>query len=359
MEALRRPKFIITYNGKDITSDLSNTLMSVSYSDKTEGESDEITINLEDTDGLWRGAWYPTKGDKLGLQFGYADTGLVDGGQFEVDEIELQGPPDTVSIRGIATGISKAVRTKNSKAYEKQTLKQIAETIASKHGMSVTGEIDAVTFTRVTQNRENDLSFLKRISEEYGHVFAIRDSKLVFSRLYDLEKGKPVLAIDRTDLLSYSIRDKTSNTFKKAVVKYHDPTDKTVKEFEESSNTNADGAAIEDTTADDTIEVRTKAENTNQAQLKAKAAMYRANSRQKEGSITVIGNPLLLAGNNIELTGLGTISGKYHIMESTHSIDGSGGYVTNLNLKLVGFIQKEKQKSTRPRKDTSTYRVIS
>ena len=359
MEALRRPKFKILYNGKDITSDLSNNLIAVTYTDKTENESDEISITLEDTDANWRGPWYPQKGDKIGLQFGYEDSGLVDGGTFEVDEIELQGPPDTVSIMGLATGIKKAVRTKNSKAFEKVTLKQIAQEIASKHGMTVSGTIDSVQFTRVTQNREEDLAFLRRISEEYGHVFAIRDTQLVFTRLYDLEKGSAVFSLDRSDLLNYSFRDKTSNTFSKAKVKYHDPTDKEVKEYNQDSNVNADGATITDTTAADTLEVRTKAENKQQAELKAKAAMYRANSRQKEGNVTVQGNPLLLAGNNIELTGLGTISGKYHIMESTHSIDASGGYTTSLSLKLVGYIEAVKQKSTKPRKNNKSYRVIS
>lgn len=359
MEAVRRPKFLITYNGKDITTDLANNLLSVTYTDKTENESDEITISLEDKDGNWIGPWYPAKGDKIGLQFGYQDTGLVDGGQFEVDEVTMSGPPDTVSILGLATGIKKAVRTKNSKAYEKVTLKQIATEIASKHGMTVTGTIDNVQFTRVTQNREEDLAFLRRISDEYGHVFAIRDSKLVFTRIYDLEKGEPVFSIDRTDLLNYDLRDKTSNTFKKAKVSYHDPKDKEVKEFEQTENTNADGATVTDTTAEDSLEVRTKAENKQQAELKAKAAMYRANSKQKEGSITVQGNPLLLAGNNIELTGMGAMSGKYHIMESTHSIDSSGGYTTSLSLKLVGYIEAVKQKSTKPRSTNTTYRVIS
>lgn len=359
MEALKQPRFVITYNGKDITSDLSKNVLAVTYTDKTENESDEISITLEDTDGNWRGPWYPQKGDKIQLEFGYADTALINGGTFEVDEVEMQGPPDTVEIRGIATGIKKAVRTKNSKAYETRTLKQIADEIAGKHGMTVTGEIDAVTFTRVTQNREHDLEFLRRISDEYGHAFAIRDSQLVFTRLYDIEKREPVFSIDRTDLLSYSMRDKTSNTFKKAVVKYHDPADKELKQFEQTENVNADGDAITDTTAEDTLEVRTKAETPQQAELKAKAAMYRANSTQQEGTLAVIGNPILVAGNNIELTGMGTLSGKFHIVESSHSFDGSGGYTTGLSVKRVGYVEKVKQKSTKPRRDNSKYRVIS
>lgn len=359
MEAVRRPQFVVKYNGKDITSDVSSGLLSVEYTDKTEGESDELQIQVEDTDGLWRGEWYPTKGDKLTLEFGYEDTALISAGDFDIDEIEMQGAPDTVSIRGIAAGIKKAVRTKTSQAYENQTLKQVAQTIASKHGMTVQGEIENVRFTRITQNQEHDLEFLRRISEEYGHIFSVRDNKLIFTKIYDIEKGKPVVSIDRTDLLTYSMRDKTSQVFKNAQVKYHDPSDKQVKEFKTTSNTNADGVAISDTTQEDTLEIRTKAENKQQAELKAKAALYRHNSKQQEGTLVLIGNPLMVAGNNIELTGMGALSGKFHITESRHRIDKGAGYTTEVQVKRVGYVEKVKQKSTRKKPNNTKYRVVS
>ena len=50
-------------------------------------------------------------------------------GVFEIDEINLSGPPDVVTIRGMATGIVNSLRTKKSDAHESKTLKQIAEKV--------------------------------------------------------------------------------------------------------------------------------------------------------------------------------------------------------------------------------------
>jgi len=346
--------FVLVYNSKDITKDITKNLISVSFSDKTEKESDELDITVEDVAGNWKDAWYPQKGDLVTLQYGYKNSGLVTAGTFQVDECGASGPPDVFSIRGLAAGITKEMRTRTSKGYEKQSLRQIAGTIASKHGMTVTGSIDDVT-----QNRETDLGFLRRISEDYGHVFSVRDNQLVFSQMYELEKGEAVVSIDRTDLKDYDFKDKTSSTFKGAKVKYKEPKTGKVVEATLDSNVNAEGQEITDTTTEDTLEIRAKAENTKQAELQAKAGLYRSNSIQKEGHITVIGNPLLVAGNNIEVTGMGEFSGKYHIISSTHTFDKGAGYTTSIEIKLVGYIDKVKNKSTRVRKPNFHYEVIN
>ena len=99
------PQARILYGQKDISSDISPYLISVSYTDRLSGESDELELRLEDTDGRWRGDWYPGKGDALTVSIGYAGQELVSCGSFEIDEIELSFPPDEVSIRALATGI--------------------------------------------------------------------------------------------------------------------------------------------------------------------------------------------------------------------------------------------------------------
>ncbi len=346
---VRQPIFKVEYAGKDITSDVSSNLISVTYTDHAEGESDEIEIQLEDSEGLWRGDWYPTKGEKITLSIGY-DNQLMPCGTFEVDEIELSGPPDTLCIRGLAAPIKGALRTKNSSAHENKTLREIANTIAGKNGLSVTGEIEDIRFDRVTQNRETDLGFLKRISYEYGHVFSVRDKKLIFTTIYKLEEGDAVQVIDRSDISSYSIQDKTGNSFKKAEVKYANPADKKVVDASKDEDDS------EDITKGDTLVLTTKAENQKQAEQKAKAALHRANSRQQEGSISLEGQPLLVAGNNFEFTGMGKISGKYHIVRSRHKITRSGGYSTDLEIKRVGYVEVKKQASKKP-KTEQTYDV--
>lgn len=364
MEAIT-PKYKILYAGKDITEDISRYATSIEYRDKVEGESDELRIDLEDVDQLWKGEWYPGKGDKLQLFIATRDSQtLVDCGTFEIDEIELAGPPDTVVISALAAGINSPLRTKKSKAYENTSLREIAKGIAKEHGFTIVNESNAglpatrdISFGRVSQDKESDLSFLARIAHDYGFTFSIRGDKLVFASIYEIEKGNPVREIDKTDLTSYSIKDKTSASFAAASVKYHNPADGQDVIYTTTEQVNADGVKYTQVTKKDTIVIKSRVENKKQAEEKAKAALYRANSKQQSGSLNLEGDILLVSGNNFDLTGLGVLSGKYHICESTHTLTKSGGYATQLEIKRVGFIEAVKNKP-KPRKKKTTYRVV-
>lgn len=348
MATVKKPSFVVVYEGKNITKDISSNILFIRYSDKTEGASDDMEIVVEDSAGLWRSDWYPTKGDKVQLSIGY-DGDLINCGTFEVDEINLSGGGgrgDEIAIRGIAAGVTGKLRTKNSSAHEKKTLKQIADTIAKNNDLTVEGDILDITFDRVTQNNETDLEFLKRISYEYGHIFSVRDKKIIFTVIYEIEKGEAVVSINRGDLKSYNIKDTTAKSFKDAKVSYHNP--KTRKVVEQTYNTvertNADGVTYKEITKGDTLVIKTKAENPQQAKEKAKAALYRANTKQQEGDIEIVGSPLVVAGNNIEITGMGQVSGRFHVVESNHTITKGGGYTTSAKIKRVGFVELVKQK---------------
>lgn len=341
MEKVEIAHFKIVYNGKDISVDLSRYLTGVNYTDRVIGKTDEITIELEDTDGLWRNAWYPQKKDRVKLQMGYDDL-MVDCGEFEVDEIQLSGPPDTVSIKGMASWVTSAMRTKDSYAHEGKTLKEIAQTVCDKLGLTLQGTIYTIRIARSTQDRETDLAYLKRISEEYGYVFSVRGTVMTFTSVYELEAGLPVRVFYREDLTSYDIRDKTSGTYKNAKVIYHNPKSGEAVEFDQPADTAIPIAS------EDTLVIKNKAENNEQAMQQAKAALHFANTKQKEGTLVVPGDPLLVAGNNLDLEDMGILSGRYHILESIHAETRSGGYVTTMQVKQVGYI--EPTKISKPRK---------
>lgn len=343
MEKVPIAHFKITYNGKDISADLTRYLTGVNYTDRVIGKSDEITIDLEDSDGLWRNTWYPQKKDKIKLQMGYDDL-LVDCGEFEVDEIELSGPPDVVQLKGIATWVTSAMRTKDSYAHENKTLKEIAQTVCDKLGLTLQGTIYTIRIARSTQDRETDLAYLKRISDEFGYVFSVRGTVMTFSSVYELEAGLPVRTFNREDITSYNIRDKTSGTYKNAMVIYHNPKSGEPVEFDQPADTTIPVAS------EDTLVIKNKAETNEQAMLKAKAALHWANTKQKEGSIVIPGDPLMVAGNNFDLDDMGILSGRYHILESIHSETRSGGYITTLQIKQVGFIDPTKIKKPRKKR---------
>jgi phage protein D len=81
------------------------------------------------------------------------------------------------------------------------------------------------------------------------------------------------------------------------------------------------------------LQVRVKAENQEQADAIAKAALYNANSETRTGSITLPGSLLLVAGNNFDMVDAGRFSQKYNIKSSTHNISNGGEYTTTIEFK--------------------------
>lgn len=455
------PNFKVLYNGKNITADISKYMLSITYNDKTKGESDEVEIELEDVDALWQNAWYPEKGANLDVTMGDLRCGI-----FQIDEIEVKGPPSTVLIRGMATGITNSLRTKKSDAHENKTIRQIAQKVAQNNELtlidstkktntsgggfidysveiesmisisngidralvsgvlqvmqmlpsalrtldltadslskkkqlvmasdirssigliqgsaannpnsavillkafskrirgyvpvlksakipipistSVTSQLDIV-IGRVTQNKESDLAFLNRVSNEYGIIFSVREKSLVFISIFDLDKRSASLSLDVTDLISYSIKDKADGMVKSASVK-----SKNIKKnesvetdlaFEQYKKENPDFTSPPVTNGDSEV-VSTRTENKQQAEAKAKAVMHTSASNQFEGTMDMEGNPLMCAGNNFQLSGVGVLSGKYNIKSSSHKIDRSGGYLTSVEVKRLKVPAKAQQ----------------
>lgn len=332
----------ILYNNHNITEDVSQYATSLTYTDKTEKEADEISIELEDSDQRWQNEWYPEKGASLYAEI-IQGKNVLKCGTFQLDEISLAGDKssgDMITLKGLSAGIKKKLRTKKSFANENKTLREIANTVAAANGLTLQGTVPDVKLDRVTQWRETDLAFLNRIGQQYGALFSVRGDNLIFTNIFDIEKSKAVMTVDKTRLLSYNLSDKSFLTFKDARIRYHHPAQKKVITY-----TAQETATHVDTVKEDTLELHVKAENDGQAQIKAKVALYRANSLQLGGSITLPGNVLLIAGNNIELTGLGRMSGKIHLTQTEHTITKSGGYDVSADVKRVALIAAEKQKS--------------
>ena len=146
------PIFKLEYNQKNITQDVSDYVLNIEYSDFEHGQSDEITITFENSEGLWNGAWIPSKGDALRLFIGYAGEKLLNCGIFEIDEIELNSPPEIIIVKALATGIKKSFRQENSIGYENKTLQQIANEVAKRHNLTLVGNIENIKVERITQN---------------------------------------------------------------------------------------------------------------------------------------------------------------------------------------------------------------
>ena len=335
METLKQHLVQVTIAGRNVTADVTPYLSQVGYNDKEEAESDDIALICDDAEGRWQQGWYPQQGDTLTVTIGSPEAPL-DCGLFEIDEIELELAPDQVTVKGIAAAVTRALRTRNSKAFEKQTLRQIAQYFATKHGLRLTGdetELQRIEVDRKTQERQTDLSFLAGLGSEYDIVFSVRGDQLIFIDRDALDAQPEVLTFAREELSKGRFIDKTSQTYGEASVASREMKTNSVHRWTYTP------AVVEDqkgTLSKEVWQGETTATTSAQAQAQARAGLRNNNRDKVTGSITVPGNVRLVAGINIRLTGVGAFSGKWHVISSSHTVNNADGYVTTATIRRIG-----------------------
>lgn len=327
MEALDRPVFKIEMAKRDVTADISRYVERVTYTDHDHGKADEISINIVNVDLLWLRSWYPTKGDTVSVWIGYEGRAMLPCGTFQIDDIEATGPPDMLRIGGISAAVTGSLRERRSEAYENITLRQIAERVAERHSLEIIGDVAAIEVTRITQEEERDLEFLKRVAEDYGYAFKVTNTALVFVDMQELNQASAVATVTRRHVQRYRMRDKTTGLYKAAKVTYFD--DNTGEVIEQQINAS-------NIVSGDVLVINERAENAQQAEKKARAALERANRQELTGTLDLVGDPRLMAGVNIQLSGYGVLDRRYHIKSSTHVLDKSStGYTTSAEVRLA------------------------
>ena len=338
------PDYVIKYEGKDITGDLKYCLLSISYTDYLGGQSDELQLEFEDTDGRWIRAWYPEQGDALSLSVGDQFTGMVSWGSFEIAEIEYDHPPSVVSIKALSTGITRANRTLQPKAYEKTTLAKIVRTIAARLKLSVTGTVADIDIERVTQYQESDVEFLARLAREYGHTFKIVDKTLVFHANVELAKQEPVAVLNPADIKRIRLRDLIKGVPDEAVVTGYDAKNKQKRQSRRKAKPRRPNS--KNPTTKDTLHiVVNRGESDQQMAARADAALNDAQQSQVAGTIELVGNAKLVSGQVVQLKGFGKFSGKYLVKRAHHDIKKSSGYGAELEVKMVEYVPDEAEKT--------------
>lgn len=328
------PVFTLWYLKKNITSDITPYVTRITYSDNIKNESDTIEVELDDTDGRWLDAWYPGKGDTLTLKVGYQGEKLLSCGTFSIDEIEVSSPASVVSIRGVATSVNSALRTKSSRGFEGTTLAAIAGRIAKKHQLKLVGSIEVIKIDRVTQYAETDVAFLHRLASEYGYAVKIVSDQLIFSHLATLRSQEPVRKLKPQDVARYSLRDTINRVYKSARVKHQKSSTKKLIVYEADGGTSESSKQTKGgkVTSADRLQVNSRVSDPDSARIKADSALASHNEYQQSGSLTLMGASQLTAGNKIELSGFGQLSGPWLITTARHTLDRSSGYVTELDV---------------------------
>jgi phage protein D len=328
---VRSPRWILSYLGVNITADVSQMVLAIKYVDRLDGASSELEIELEDSARRWQGSWYPALGDTVSLQIGYQGEALLDCGEFQIDELELDGPPDVMRVRCLAAYITPAMRTANTVRYENMSILAIAGQIASKYGLAMVTAISEaeseVAFERVTQRRQTDLEFLKRLAREHDFDFTVTGGQLIFYARPALESAPAVAEITRLDTVRFSFRNRTRRIYDSAEFSYFDPDTKQLITQSVSTSTLSPTG--------DTLKIVARCENAHQAQVKAAAALHLHNMVLVDASLEGPGTTVLVAGNNVQVSGWGALDGIYLIETAQHQVARTTGYTTSIAARRI------------------------
>lgn len=303
----------VFYNGKNISATIDKYLESFQYTDPASGESDSLSITLGNWDNNWLSAWFPDKGATLTAQVNArnwhkeGDALHLDCGAFSLDDISFSGAPDTMNMGAVSAPANDAFQTtERTKTWEDVTLRQIASDIATRYGLSLVYDAGAVKIASVEQSGATDSAFLSTVCKDYGIALKVYSNKLVlFDREAYKQKG-PVAEINKADMLNYTFNTTLTGTYTGGELTF------TTSKGKELKATIGSGPRI--------LKANVSASTAEEAKLKLIAAIEEANHGETTLSFSTMGNPALVSGQCITITGLGIADGKYYLDKVTHTV---------------------------------------
>lgn len=309
----RRAYPTISYNGTNISTTVDKYLESFQYTDPASGESDSISLTLGNWDGNWISGWFPDKGATLAARvlthdwWRQGEMLQLVCGTFALDDISFSGAPDVMTIGAVSTPAAEAFKTtQRTKTWEGVTVKQISSDISKRYNLGLVYDAPAIRIAHVEQSGAADSAFLETVCKDYGLSLKVYGSKLV---IFDREKYKKkptVKTIDKADMLNYTFNTTLAGTYTGGVLTY------TTHSGDEVTYRTGTGPRI--------LTSNVQANTATEAKLKLEAAIKEANHSETTLSFSTMGQPTLVAGQTIDITGLGRANGKYYIDKATHSV---------------------------------------
>lgn len=323
----------------DVTARIRDRLLSLEIVDEAGLKSDALQLVLDDRDHR---LIVPRKGVELRCYLGFRETGLFDMGVFVVDEVEFSGPPAQMTIRAkavaledsvTASGLTANLKAERSRSWHGVRLGAVVETIAAESGYAaaVDDSLADVWIPHVDQTFESDLNFLSRLAFAFDAFFKPAGGRLLFIEAGRSVDGLAVVPIHgprSSDLIVDTVIDwrlslPERQEFGRVIASYFDAASAQWVEVVAG----AEGVA------------RTLPEpypDEEQAARAATAELSRIQRARASGSMTLGGNPLLMAETIVVCDGFRPeLNGEWLVERAQHTLDDQG-YRTSINFKSRG-----------------------
>jgi phage protein D len=324
----RIPLFALTADNQPLDQLINSRVIDLSVTDNRSGEADELRISLSDHDGLLE---LPRRGVLLTCKLGFTDTGLINMGRFVVDETEFAGTPDIITITARSADFRSSIKSGNRQSYHRQSLGQIAQTIASRNSLKlvITSDLSGLTIEHVDQTDESDLNLLTRLARANGAELSIKQGSLLLFKAGQAQtasgKTLPTITLTRHDgdQFRYSEADRDSDYT--GVSAYYQDTGKATRKRVTAGRPEVRGGGDDPNTK--TRVLKQTFASQAEAERAAKAAMNRTSRQQATFSMTTAyGRPDISSESPVRLQGFKPQIDRLNwiVAKATHSYSSSG-----------------------------------
>lgn len=340
------PDYKVLVNGADITRTLRQRLISLTLADKRRFETDTVDIELDDSDGQLA---FPPKGATMHVFIGWQGEALTDKGTFTIDEIEHNGPPDVLTLRGKAADMRDSMQVLHEQSYHDTTLGDILKILAGRNSLTpkIAEQLAAEVMPHIDQQGESDAAFLTRLAIQFDALATVKLNNLLFMPAGDAKtlSGNPMPGTTITrqsgDSHNVSVADRNAYTGVKAIWHSNDKAQlqvvKTIRKYK-GGNTDAQQGSTEFIIGSEgNIKVlRTTYASRQSAERAAKAEWERLQRNVATFSITLAkGQPELTPETPVKVQGFKNEIDAlpWLLTEVTHTIN-DNGYTTALQLEV-------------------------
>lgn len=314
-----KPAFRVTVDGEDITQTLLPRLVSLTVQDAPGVESDTVELTVADHLPGAR-LEIPPRGAEIDVSLGYGFS-VKRMGLYVADSVEVSGPPDNMRIRGTAAphGSTKSgqkpINDQKSRSWDEgTTIGDLVRKVASEHGLRavVSGSLASLPLPHIDQVDESDINLLTRIARDFDAIAKPGGGAMIFAKRGEIQM--PRVSLTPQDVTSWRMAVKLKPPAEKVVATYRD-------------QPLADDIEAVAGAGDLVRRLRQRFPTLESAKAAADAEYSRSKRAGNQLSLTLPGNPDLVAEGRVSLSGFRPgVNGTWLVSKVQHQIDKSGGY---------------------------------
>ena len=334
---LKTPICILTADNKPLNEQINSRIISVTVTDNRADKADELSISIDDSDGLLE---LPKRGVRLNCKMGFIGEELHDKGDFIVDETEWSGTPDVITVKASSANFKSKIKEEKSKSYHRMSFGQIAADIAQRHKLrlNMVDDLKKIDLKHIDQTNESDLNLLARLAKQNGAEMSVKKDQLLIFKAGSAKtaSGKDLAKIIITrhdgDQFRYSEQDRESD-YTGVAASYHDQGKATRKRV---TSGQAEVRDDNDDSSTKTKALKGTFASQEEAQRAADAKMAEIKRGQAQFNIALAyGNPAISSESPISIQGFKKEidAMPWIVAKATHQYDKSSGLTTQLELE--------------------------